>query len=168
MEKIDYDIEKFENGAHRVAGFPVKPRLDYIFVLDYGQPNQTQSGIYLGETPGQYEIYRHEMYRYGEVIAFGPGRFGKRKGMGEGKGGPPRWWAQSADIQIGTIVLFSRKTGTRLPSKWDFESPRYPDKGPIHVRIFDPDQIIGVADEDWQPWWDIQERQLNVSGTMTG
>lgn len=160
-----YDIEEFENGAQRLKGFRLKPRSDYIFVLDFGQPNQTQSGIFLGETDGQYQIYRHEDYRYGEVIAFGPGRFGRPIGKGVGK---ERWRPIPPEIQIGTIVFFSKKTGTRLPANWDFISPRFPDQGPIHTRVFDPEKLIGTVEGEWKPWWNIKERQLNIEATMSG
>jgi len=161
-----YEVDKFEDGAQRAKGFPLKPRLDYIFVLDYGQPNMTPGGIYLGETAGQYEIYRHEHYRYGEVVAFGPGRF--RKLVLGATTGKEAWRPMAPEIQIGTTVFFSRKTGTRLPSKWDFVSQKYPEQGPIHVRVFDPDKIVGTVEGDWEPWWNIKERQLNVDATMSG
>jgi hypothetical protein len=68
-------------------------------------------------------------------------------------------------VELGDVVLYSRKFGSRLGKVNRFKTPGY--NVPLNVRVFSIDQIIAVV-EDFRPWWDVEESQLDPSGTMTG
>jgi co-chaperonin GroES (HSP10) len=144
--------------AKMAEGFPFRPRADYIFVADYGQPDMTSGGILYGDSSTQFSRYRASEWRFGEVIAIGPGRWlGKvRTPM------PP--------IEIGDVVMFSRKHGTRLPGDLRFKHPKYA-KGPaadgLLVRVLDPEKCQGVV-EGFEPWWNVHLSQLEPSNMMSG
>lgn len=148
-----------EAKGQKVEGFHVTPILDYIFVCDYGQPDMTTGGIYYGDSSTQFGRYRASEWRHGEVIAIGPGRIGPK---GIRLPMPP--------IQLGDVILFSRKHGTRLPGDMRFRHPRYCD-GPaaqgLLIRVLDPEKCQAIC-EGFQPWWNVQDSQLDPSGVMTG
>jgi co-chaperonin GroES (HSP10) len=148
-----------EEKGQRVDGFHITPILDYIFVCDYGQPDMTTGGIYYGDSRTQFGRYRVSEWRHGEVIAIGPGRF-NRKGRR----------LPMPDIKLGDVILFSRKHGSRLPGDMRFRHPKY-SNGPaadgLLIRVLDPEKCQAVC-EDFQPWWNVQECQLDPSGMMTG
>lgn len=151
-------VEQLSDGGTRRKGFNVHPRLDYIFIVDYGQPDKTKSGLYLSDSDSHFWRYKHDEWRYGEVVAVGPGRWSK---AGHERSGMP-------DLKVGDKVMFSRKSGTRLPKyQYSMRSMHYPDAGELNVRILDPVKIAGKVN-DFEPWWDIGEAQLNPSGTMSG
>lgn len=140
--------------GQKVDGLPWTPILDYIFVADYGQPDQSAGGIYLGNF--DFGGYRHDTWRYGEVIAFGPGRFGKR---GVRKPMP--------DIKLGDVVMFSRKHGTRMPGEYRYKHPGYPGKDGLLIRVLDPEKTVAVY-EGFKPWWNVLERQLDPGIDFSG
>jgi len=140
----------------KVAGerFPWRPILDYIFVADYGQPDRSEGGLFLGDF--NFGNYRFDHWRYGEVIAMGNGRFnadGIRMPMPE--------------ISVGDVVIFSRKHGTRLPGDVRFAHPRYPSPNGLLVRVLDPSKTVGVC-EGFVPWWDVASRQIDPGSEFSG
>jgi co-chaperonin GroES (HSP10) len=149
----------------RVEGFPIKPIKDFLYVVEYGQPNRSEGGIILGNVEmigasedTEFGRYRMSEFRFGKVVAIGPGK--------------PRWDKKSKreftpeiDIELGDVVLYSRRFGSRLGKERRFKVPEY--KVPLNVRVFDISQIIGVV-EDFKPWWDVEESQLDPDGVMTG
>lgn len=144
----------------RIAeGFTMSPLRDMIFVCDYGQPDMTKGGLFYGNSKTQFGRYRASEWRHGEVIAIGPGAFGK-----DGSRLP------MPQLDIGDVVMFSRKHGTRLPGDLRFKHPKYSD-GPaaagLLIRVLDPEKCRGVC-EDFVPWWNVQDSQLDPSGEMTG
>jgi co-chaperonin GroES (HSP10) len=143
----------------RVEGFRYMPQRDYIYVCDYGQPDVSTGGIYYGDSPTEFHRYRQSEWRHGEVIAIGPGQLmadGSRLPM------PP--------IKLGDVILFSRKHGTRLPGDIRFQHPKY-STGPaaegLLIRVLDPEKCQAVC-EGFEPWWNVQESQLDPSGVLTG
>jgi len=146
--------------AKQADGFPFRPRADLVFVADYGQPDMTTGGIAYGDSGEQFWRYRASEWRFGEVIAIGPGRWAPdgliRLPM------PP--------IEIGNVIMFSRKHGTRLPGDMRFKHPKYstgPAADGLLVRVLDPEKCQAVCD-DFVPWWNVHLSQLEPSGTMTG
>lgn len=145
--------------AKVAAGFPIEPLSDFIFVADYGQPDVTPGGIVQPDDAGQYWRYRANDWRFGEVIAIGPGR---RRPDGTRMPMPP--------VSIGDVIMFSRKHGTRLPGDMRYKHPKYA-KGQaaagLLIRVLDPVKCQGVC-EGFVPWWNVHLSQLEPSGTMTG
>lgn len=138
----------------RVDGFPIKPNRKFLYVVEYGQPNKSEGGIFLGnlEMLGagedtQFGRYRLSEWRYGKVVAIGS------------------QVAEMGDIRVGDVVVYSRRFGSRLGRENRFKMPEY--KKPLNVRVFSMEQITGVV-EDFQPWWDVEESQLDPDGVMTG
>ena len=146
----------------RVDGFPIRPRLDYIFVADFGQPDCTPGGIFIGDDAKQFWRYRFDLWRFGEVVAIGPGR--PREEPGE-DGTLPRVLIPMPEISIGDTVMFSRKHGTRLGDGWTFEIPKY--NRPLLLRVLDPEKCVAVL-PGFDPWWNVEQSQLNPDGMMTG
>jgi hypothetical protein len=137
-----------------VDGFPIKPNRKFLYVVEYGQPNKSEGGIFLGnlEMLGagedtQFGRYRLSEWRYGKVVAIGS------------------QVAEMGDIRVGDVVVYSRRFGSRLGRENRFKMPEY--KKPLNVRVFSMEQITGVV-EDFQPWWDVEESQLDPDGVMTG
>lgn len=142
--------------GQKIDGFPYWARRNYIFVADYGQPDQSQGGIYLGDF--DFGAYRHDSWRFGEVIAIGPGLLradGTRSDMGE--------------VKLGDVVMFSRKHGTRLPGEVRYKHPTYPNaKEGLLVRVLDyPDKTVSVV-APFTPWWDVAARQLDPGIHFSG
>jgi len=148
-----------EKVARRVEGFCIQPLHDYIFICDYGQPDMTTGGLYYGDSNTQFGRYRASEWRHGEVIAIGPGRVGPE---GSRLPMPP--------IELGDVIMFSRKHGTRLPGSIRFKHPKY-STGPaaegLLVRVLDPEKCQAVC-KGFEPWWNVQESQLNPDGVLTG
>lgn len=143
----------------KVEGFYIAPILDFIFVCDYGQPDMTTGGIFYGDSRTQFGRYRASEWRHGEVIAMGPGRFSKKGTR-----------LPMPDIRLGDVVMFSRKHGTRLPGDLRFKHPKYstgPASNGLLIRVLDPEKCQAVC-EDFRPWWNVQDSQLDPSGIMTG
>jgi co-chaperonin GroES (HSP10) len=144
----------------RVEGFPFRPMLDFIYVVEFGQPVVSQGGIYLGDSSEHHWRYRVDEIRYGEVVALGPGRWGKSMSSQRKRDPMP-------DLVLGDIVGFSRKSGTRLPKNRRFASPRFPTVGELNIRVLDPTKIVFIH-ADFQPWWNIGESLQDPDGMMTG
>lgn len=137
----------------RVEGFPFEPLNNRIFVCDYGQPAVSKGGIILPDSSKEFYRYRNSEWRFGEVLAIGPGAFnarGRRMQM------PP--------VALFDRVAFSRKHGSRLPGDIRYEHPDY---GSLLVRVLDPDKCQAIM-RDFEPWWDVRASQLDPSGMMTG
>lgn len=137
----------------RVDGFQFEPVLNRIFVCDYGQPNVTKGGLIIPDSAKEFYRYRNSEWRFGEVLAIGPGMFnahGKRMLMPE--------------VKLGDRVAFSRKHGSRLPGDLRYEHPEY---GSLLIRVLDPEKCVAVL-KDFDPWWDVRLSQLDPSGMMSG
>lgn len=151
--------------AKRVEGFPIKPIKDFLYVVEYGQPNRSEGGIILGNVEmigasedTEFGRYRMSEYRYGKVIAIGPGKPRYNKKTKE-------WFTPEIEIKLGDVVLYSRRFGSRLGKAHRFKVPEF--GVPLNVRVFDISQIVAVV-EGFEPWWDVEESQLDPDGTMTG
>jgi len=146
--------------ARRAKGFPISPRADLVFVADYGQPDMTEGGLMIGDSGTDYWRYRANDWRFGEVIAIGPGPWSED---GSRRLPMPR-------IEIGDVIMFSRKHGTRLPGDMRYKHPLY-SKGPaadgLLIRVLDPMKCQAVC-ADFKPWWNVHLSQLEPSNTMTG
>jgi co-chaperonin GroES (HSP10) len=151
-------VETLKDGGTRREGFHVRPRLDFIFILDYGQSDRSPGGIHIPDNTDEHWRYRQSMWRFGEIIAIGPGRF--KEGT--------EFRIKLPDLKVGDKIYFSRKFGTRL-TKYSFQmlSAHYPKSGPLNMRVLDPTKIAGV-DNEFEPWWNLEAAQLNPEGTMTG
>lgn len=136
----------------------LKPLADYIFVSEYGQPNQSVGGIHLVDGDRDFGRYRMSELRLGEVIAVGPGRWHHERLVRL----PVR------DVVVGDKVLFSRKHGTRLPGRRYLHPDlcKQGDAGLV-VRVLDPGKVVAVV-SDFHPWWDVQAAQGSPGGVMTG
>lgn len=134
-----------------VPGWRWMPVGEFIFVVDYGQPLQTKSGIFLGDY--DHGSYKFDTWRYGEVIAIGPG---KLTAVGQ---------LPMPDIKLGDVVCFSRKHGTRLPGEVRFHHPTYTSKDGLLVRVLDPDKTVAVV-HGFTPWWDVVASARVNPGSM--
>ena len=150
-----WKTEVCDNGAKRAEGFPFKPIRDFVFVLEYGQPNKYKgSSLYIPNSSEGHWRYLAQEWRVGEVVAVGPGYKDDR-----GKFRP------APDVNIGDVVLFSRRHGTRLPEKYRFTHPKYsPDRG-MSVRILDAEKCLAVF-EGFEPWWDVAESSSSSIGSV--
>lgn len=158
-EKQVQQIETLADGSTRRVGFPVRPRQDFVFIVDYGQPDRSPGGIHIPDNSEEFWRYRQSHWRWGEVIALGPGKFEK---------GGVRRLPMPPGLKVGDKVVFSRKFGTRLPKLvYDIRSMHYPEAGLLNVRVLDTSKIAGI-ENDFEPWWDLGKSQLNPDGTMTG
>lgn len=135
-------------------GFPVRPIRKFLYVVEYGQPNKSEGGVYLGnvEMVGanedtQFGRYRMSEWRFGKVVALGSTVF------------------EQGDIKLNDVVIYSRRFGSRLGKAHRFKVPEY--KVPLNVRVFSLEQIVGVV-EGFEPWWDVEDSQLDPDGVMTG
>lgn len=140
--------------GQRIEGFPIIPIKKFLYVVEYGQPNKSEGGIYLGSETmlgatedTQFGRYRLSEWRYGKVVAIGS------------------TVADQGEIKLEDVVMYSRRFGSRLAADNRFKVPEYSE--PLNVRVFSVDQIEGVVD-DFEPWWDVEESQLDPDGTMTG
>jgi hypothetical protein len=95
---------------------------------------------------------------YGQVVAIGAGK--------------PRWDKKlkcdvvpDVPFRLGDTVMYSRRFGSRLGAEYRFRIPEY--DRPLNVRVFSVDQIVAVVD-DFVPWWNVEESQLDPSATMSG
>lgn len=148
----------------KAKGFPIAPRLDYIFVVDFGQPDRSRGGILIpDETAKQFWRYRYDLWRFGEVVALGPGR--PFEEFIEELDGIPEGLVPMPNIKIGDTVMFSRKHGTRLGSGWTFKHSKY--DRPLLIRVLDPSKCVALL-PNFDPWWNVEESQLNPDGVMTG
>lgn len=142
-----------------VEGFNIRPMHDYVFVCDYGQPDMTTGGIYYGDSKTQFGRYRASEWRFGEVIAIGAGLVGTNGSR-----------LPVTEIELGDVVMFSRKHGARLPGSMRFKHPKY-STGPaaegLLIRVLDTDKCQGICNS-FEPWWNVQESQLDPNGIMTG
>lgn len=143
-----------ERGGRRVEGFAWAPMREFIYVADFGQPDKTPSGIYIGDY--DFGGYKFDTWRYGEVIAIGPGRLSKKGHR-----------VPITDIELGDVILFSRKHGTRLPGEVRYQHPKYPGRDGLLVRVLDPMKTVAVVD-DFEPWWNVLERQLDPGIHFSG
>lgn len=147
-----------------VDGFPITPRLDYIYVVDFGQPDRSRGGILIpDETSKQFWRYRYDLWRFGEVVAVGPGR--PFELFVDDKTGVPDGLVPMPGIKLGDTVMFTRKVGTRLGEGWTFKIPKY--NRPLLIRVLDPSKCSAVIN-DFDPWWNVEDSQLNTDGVLTG
>lgn len=128
-----------------VPGFDLTPRSYYVFVAEYGQPQTTEGGVYLpnGES-NDYAAYRFDQWRYGEVIAIGPGKI------------DPETLVRIPvpDVKLNDVIMFSRKHGSRLGIR--YHHPTYKTREGLVIRVLDPEKIVAILD-DFRPFWDVEE-----------
>lgn len=149
-----------ERLGQKADGFPIRPLNFYIYVADFGQPDRSSGGIIYGDSTKEYGRYRMSEWRHGEVIAIGPGGIlpnGNRSKM--------------PAVNIGDVVMFSRKHGTRLPGELRYQHPKYTGDHPaaqgLLIRVLDPWKCQAVC-EGFVPWWDVQGSQMDPSKTLSG
>jgi len=134
-----------------LEGFDIRPLRIFIWVQEFGQPNRSPGGIYFGEAHGEkvgqesFSAYRLDEWRYGRVIAVGPGYVNNGK------------FIPLLEPNPGDVVMYSKRHGTRLAMKHEG----------LWLRVLDPLQVVGVC-EDFEPWWDVNECQLHPEETMSG
>jgi hypothetical protein len=154
-----------ERTSQRVEGFPIRPVKDFVYAVEYGQPDRSEGGVLYGgltmvgaAEDTQFGRYRMSEWRYGQVVAIGAGK--------------PRWDKKlkcdvvpDVPFRLGDTVMYSRRFGSRLGAEYRFRIPEY--DRPLNVRVFSVDQIVAVVD-DFVPWWNVEESQLDPSATMSG
>lgn len=154
-----------ERRVERVEGFPIRPVKDFVYVVEYGQPDRSEGGILYGSVSmvgaaedTQFGRYRSSEWRYGQVVAIGVGK--------------PRWSRKlkrevvsEVPFQLGDTVMYSRRFGSRLGAEYRFKIPEY--EKPLNVRVFSVDQIVAKV-ENFTPWWAVEESQLDPNATMSG
>lgn len=152
--------------AQKEKGFPLRPQRNFAYVLELGVPDRSQGGILFGseEMLGKKERifgrYQMSEERFGVVVAIGPGKMRRSKILGMDILDPP------PDVELGDVVMFSRKHGSRLHADVRFEVERF--KGvSLNIRVLDPSQVMAVWD-DFKPWWDVEEARQDPGGVMTG
>lgn len=147
-------MEKVKLGKAKLAeGFPIRPLSYYIWVLEYGQPDRMEPDSLIHIPTMEFARYKASEWRYGEVVAVGPGRYVCRK-MPDGS---LFRTTIIPEVEPGDIVMFSRRHGTRFAIKWK----------DLFVRVLDPSQCQLVV-EGFEPWWDTGECQGRPDNEMSG
>jgi hypothetical protein len=150
--------ERLVRPPKKMDGFPLRPMRDFIYTAWLGQPNVSEGGIHLPQATEDHDSfgrYTLSEFRFGIVCAVGPGYFSL----------PMNAFLPQPDVELGDVVVFSRKVGTRVPGDYRFQPPGFP--APLMIRVIDASQCIGVVTE-FKPWWDVADSQLDPSGLMTG
>ncbi len=145
-----------QNRGSKVEGFPYWARRNFIFVADYGQPDKSQGGVFLGDF--DFGVYRHDMWRFGEIIAIGPGVL-------QDSG---NYLPMPEEFKLGSVVAFSRKHGSRLPGQVRFRHPTFPSKDGLLVRVLDYPEKTPVLLDEFKPWWNVAARQTDPSIDFSG
>ena len=127
----------------------ITPIDDFIIVADYGQPDRSKGGILAPDSEEFRWRYRNSEWRFGEVIAFGPGRPHKRSGS----------MIPMPDLKLGDVVVFSRKHGKKLPGDVRYQHEKY---GSLLIRTMDPEKIQAVV-TGFDPWWNVEQSQIDPS-----
>lgn len=154
---LSLETETLPCGATRAVGFHVRPMQDFIWVADFGQPTQTMSGITIPDSEEHHWRYRSEEWRFGHVLAIGPGRW--KEGTRDRLPMP--------DIVVGNTVMFLRRVGTRF-SHIRFKHPLFPGiSDGLYVRVLDPEKAH-IEVTEWKPWWNLEEGVLNPDSVMSG
>jgi len=145
--------------ARAVEGLGIRPIREFIYVADLGQPNMSKGGILFGNY--EWAAYRVDEWRFGEVIAIGPGAYG-----------PDGSRLPMPDLNLGDVVAFSRKHGSRTDLR--YIHPTYTKASYAHgpdndldgllIRVLDPDKAVLVI-ENFEPWWDPDECTPRSPGT---
>lgn len=141
-----------------MPGFPLRPMRDFIYTAWLGQPNMSRGGIFLPsgqDHPDGFGRYNLMEMRFGVVCAVGPGYFNLAM---------HKFYPQP-DVELGDVVMFSRKVGSRVPVDLTFQPPGWP--VPMTIRVIDTEKALAVID-DFEPWWDIAESQTDPAGIMAG
>mgnify|MGYP001578814247 CR=1 FL=1 len=141
------------NGS-KVEGLRWTPINEKIWVADYGQPDRSTGGLFLADH--DFGGYKFDTWRYGEVVALGPGKLIR----------PEKRHAMPL-LQLGDVVVFSRKHGTRLPGEVRYEHPKIKSKEGLLIRVLDPEKIVAVL-PGFVPWWSVGDRQLDPSTHFSG
>ena len=151
METVERTVSINPDAGKTVCG--VKCTKDLIIVADFGAPNKTKSGLFIpeGRAEEHFWSYRFDLWRYGEVIAIGPGRTDIAGRFFE----PP-------DVRIGDTVLFSRKHGTKVGRYYD-----HPKFGRLLFRHLDTEKSVAVV-KNFEPWWDAKETQVRPDQQFYG
>lgn len=125
----------------------IEPIDDFILVADYGQPDRSKGGIIVPDSAEEFWRYRNSEWRFGEVIAIGPGRPHRRTGN----------VVPMPDIDLGDVIVFSRKHGRKLPGELRYKHEEY---GELLIRTLDPAKVQLVV-TGFDPWWNVQESQVD-------
>src|SRR5210317_1372052 len=98
----------------RFEGFAITPIRKFLYVVEFGQPDRSEGGVFLGNVTmlgesedTQFGRYRQSEWRYGKVIAVGSEVL--RRG----------------EIDLGDVVIYSRRFGSRLGVEHRFKVPEY-------------------------------------------
>jgi co-chaperonin GroES (HSP10) len=129
---------------------------DLIFVADYGQPDRTEGGLTIPDSAKDYWRYRFGDWRFGEVIAIGPGRHSRMTG---------KFVPMPIGVSLGDVVMFSRKHGTRLPGEMRFEHEKH---GSLLMRVIDPMKAQAVMSPGFEPWWSVKSAQNDPREHFSG
>lgn len=121
----------------------VKPLRFYIWIAEMGQPDRAPSGLFYPDGLEMSARYEASEWRYGLVLAVGPGSISRR-----GKLIP------LLEPRPGEIVVYSRRMGTK--TEMQYHHPKY---GDLYVRVLDPNQVDLVIEEGFEPWWNPGECQ---------
>lgn len=160
QERMAFEWKDEPGEVQVVDGLKLRPLKDFIYVASLGQPDMSEGGLYLGDDPNTFGRYKHSDSRYGIVIAIGPGRpvyVSKLKRV--------RYIVPG--VKLGDVVLFSRRMGSRLGGGIKFKPEGWGFKQPLYIRVLDTDKIAAIV-EDFKPWWNVEESQLDPDGIMTG
>src|SRR5210317_365173 len=125
----------------------ILPIDDFILVADYGQPDRSKGGILAPDSEEFRWRYRNSEWRFGEVIAVGPGRAHKRSGV----------VIPMPNIELGDVIMFSRKHGRKLPGEVRYDHGEY---GKLLIRTLDPKKVQAVV-TGLDPWWNVQLSQID-------
>jgi len=116
-----------------------QPRENLVLVEEMGQPDRTPGGLWMPDP------YKATEWRFGRVIAVGPGKLvkhGHRTPM---------------DFEPGQIVMHSRRHGTQLRKN----------KAGNVLRLLDTQQILCRV-HDFRPWWDTKTAQASLGSSNSG
>jgi len=116
--------------------FGVRQLSFFIYLAEFGQPDRSPGGIIYDDGPEASSRYFGSEWRFGLVLATGPGMF-SRRGIR----------IPLTDPKPGDVVMYSRRMGQKLNLQYN-----HPEYGLLWVRVIDQNQCEAVV-EDFKPWW---------------
>lgn len=152
IEKLE-KVGAVRRGSLEIGGESWRAMQDYIFVADYGAPNKSHGGLFLGDG-AEFGIYRYGEWRFGSIIAVGPGRYVE---------GTAYRAPMDTSIQPGSTLMFSRKHGTRTGYLY-----KHPEYGyDLYIRVLDTMKAVAIVD-DFEPWWNVKETAIHPDAMFSG